>query len=456
MRREILILVLLMVISVFLTNLCIHEGHNWGGDFSLYVAQAKALVEGNMDVLLEKSAYTNNHSDVILGPYLYPIGFPLLLSPVYYFFGLDFLAMKMLCAGFFILCLPLIYFFFRSKLTTSAYALFVVAGVGLHESFLTFTDNVLSGLPFLFFLLLSFYFLERSRNLVGQLAVGALLFFTFSIRDIGIALLPALFVFQISPGLVKQQREQKSLFYYVAPYLSFALLFVLRIFFAPKSGESRYDLFSFSDAYSNFVHYSDLISNYLFDSNLSLIFLIPMWAVIITGMVVRFKKDLHIVAFLFIVILIYILWPFEHVMRFVFPLITFLMYFLIEGLEYLAKRVKFKYSIGILFIIFGVMSLRGVMTSIEFSKIDTNEAYSQEMRGIYDYIVQNVPEHELIGFEKPRVLRLLTDRNAVFQLKDYTTNYLLLGGDNNIPFYQDLLRTDHYTLYKRVNQTEPR
>ena len=128
MKREVLILVLLILTSVFLTRLCIHPGHNWGGDFSQYISQAKALVEGSQDVLLEQNSYAMENSDEIIGPYLYPLGFPLLLSPVYYIFGLDLVAMKVYCAGFLILCLPLIYIFFRPKFKEPGYALFIVQG----------------------------------------------------------------------------------------------------------------------------------------------------------------------------------------------------------------------------------------------------------------------------------------------------------------------------------------
>ena len=449
MRREILILVLLIVGSSILTILCIHEGHNWGGDFAQYISQAKSLVEGSQDVLLAQNTYAMENSDVIIGPYLYPIGFPLLLYPVYYMFGMDLVAMKVFCAAFFILCLPLIFLLFHPKLSKGSYALFIVAGIGLHESFLLFTDNILTAFPFLFFLLLSFLLMERSKSLIGQLVLGALIFYTFSIRDIGIALLPALFVYQMAPIVFQLNKERKSVLFYSAPYLSFASFFMLRIFFTPNSGESRYDLFSISDAYSNFVHYSDLISNYLFDSNLSLIFLIPMWFVIITGMVFRFKRDLHIISFLSMVLIIYIFWPFEHVMRFLFPLIPFLLYFLIEGVQYLAKRVNMRHSIWILFLIVGLMSFRGVKSSIEFSKVDSNEAYSEEMRDIYQFISQNVSENELIGFEKPRVLRLFTDRNAVYQKTNYRTDYLLLRGENNVSGYKGVYSTANYTLYKR-------
>lgn len=454
MKREVLILVLLVITSAFLSGLCIHEGHNWGGDFSLYISQAKAIVEGSQNELLELNKYTTEHSDVVLGPYLYPNGFPILLSSVYYFFGIDLVAMKIFCTGFFILCLPLIYFFFKPKLSVSSFALFLVAGIGLHESFLTFTDNVLSAFPFLFFLLLSFFMMERSRNLIGQIVLGGLIYYTFAIRDIGLALLPALFIYQVSPIILKQSKEKSGLLFHALPYLSFTFFLILRLLFSSKSGESRFDLFSLSDVYSNFVHYSDLISNYLFDSNLSLIFLIPMWAVIISGMVIRFKTDAHIIVFMIIVLIIYVIWPFEHVVRFLFPFIPFLLYFLIEGIQYLAKRVKMKYPIALFFIIFGFISFRGVKTSIEFSNQDSNTAYSEEIRGIYTFISETVAEDEIIGFYKPRVLRLFTDRNSIYETKDYSTEYLLLDRDTVFTNYVNILPSENYNVYKRIKMPD--
>jgi len=74
--------------------LIIQPGHNWGGDFALYIEQAIALSEGSLNELYEQNKFAMEHSQYALGPFLYPIGFPLILSPFIAVFGLDFMLLK--------------------------------------------------------------------------------------------------------------------------------------------------------------------------------------------------------------------------------------------------------------------------------------------------------------------------------------------------------------------------
>jgi hypothetical protein len=63
----------------------IREGHRWGGDFSMYIHHAKNIVEG---IDYRDTGYIYNPFYPSLGPKTYPPVFPLLLSPIYKWFGL--------------------------------------------------------------------------------------------------------------------------------------------------------------------------------------------------------------------------------------------------------------------------------------------------------------------------------------------------------------------------------
>jgi hypothetical protein len=59
------------------------------------------------------------------------------------------------------------------------------------------------------------------------------------------------------------------------------------------------------------------------------------------------------------------------------------------------------------------MSYQSLQRIIDFSKVDTNLAYNAETKLMYAYISNNIPEGEIIGFAKPRPLRLFTGRNSI-------------------------------------------
>ena len=75
---------IVLMLSIPLLFINVKDSHDWGDDFAGYIHQAKNIVEGNSQF---QTGYIINVEGPVLGPPTYPIGFPLLLSPVYYFFG---------------------------------------------------------------------------------------------------------------------------------------------------------------------------------------------------------------------------------------------------------------------------------------------------------------------------------------------------------------------------------
>ena len=94
--------------------LTIREGHNWGGDFSQYILHAKNLVDRGYYSIPE---YIANYSHSFISPIEYPPIFPLLLTPAYILFGINFVAFKVTVIISLCLALFAIYFTFRDRLT---------------------------------------------------------------------------------------------------------------------------------------------------------------------------------------------------------------------------------------------------------------------------------------------------------------------------------------------------
>ena len=100
--KQILYVFLIVLISGSFIFTTIQDGSNWGGDFALYLNQSIHLIEGfSLDELYEWNKISMQSSISHIGPYLYPHGFPILLCPIYYIFGIDFIVMKIFCSLFF-------------------------------------------------------------------------------------------------------------------------------------------------------------------------------------------------------------------------------------------------------------------------------------------------------------------------------------------------------------------
>ena len=70
-----------LIILIFTLN----YDHNWGGDFSAYIMQAKSICEFSTTQFVENNRITIEQSSRRIGPIAYPWGFPLMLAPIYYF-----------------------------------------------------------------------------------------------------------------------------------------------------------------------------------------------------------------------------------------------------------------------------------------------------------------------------------------------------------------------------------
>ena len=191
---------ILIVVAVFLFCLVNqHRGHDWGDDFALYLRQAKGLVEGHVgDVLADNRFTVDNSSWSTFSPYSYPWGFPLLLAPFYAWRGLDYGVFKVLEAAFFAGFLYVLSLILRRRLGELATASIVVL-IGLSVPYVAWTDTVLSEFPYLVFLALTLWWMDRCRErgldgaaLRPLIVLGLLVGYTYTVRREGLALLVAL------------------------------------------------------------------------------------------------------------------------------------------------------------------------------------------------------------------------------------------------------------------------
>ncbi len=80
----------LLLVSLPLFFLNIHDVHLWGDDFAQYIREAQNIANGKP---YYQSGYIFNPYNTVYAPAQYPPGFPLLLAPVVKIWGLSIRAM---------------------------------------------------------------------------------------------------------------------------------------------------------------------------------------------------------------------------------------------------------------------------------------------------------------------------------------------------------------------------
>lgn len=170
----------LAFVACILSALMLYDGHNWGGDFSQYIAQSIALIDNSLDSQIENNTWIIQNSFYGLGPFIYPWGTSLIIAPIYKIFGFDLVAFKL---PFCVLFGAFVFAFYRfcNRSVEAKYALFASLIFALNPLFLHFSNNIISDIPFMLFsfigvVCLAHLFGDSSRILMSNRGGAARLF----------------------------------------------------------------------------------------------------------------------------------------------------------------------------------------------------------------------------------------------------------------------------------------
>ena len=186
--------VLGVAVGIFLL-LTMKSGTEWEGDDALYILNARNIVLG---LPYAQTGYIVNPDNPI-HPAAYPPGFPLLLAPIYWLFGVSLVKMKALC----IVCFAVFIAVFAriaQNYVTPGLALATAAAVGLHPYIWGFKDSLYSELPFMLVCYAALLLIDRVQGesvrtnphrFAWIAGAAALVAFAYLIRAIGIVIFPA-------------------------------------------------------------------------------------------------------------------------------------------------------------------------------------------------------------------------------------------------------------------------
>ncbi len=426
----ILITNFIMVLSSFT------HGHGWGDDFASYILQAKSILSRSTADFYQRNSYTILNSSIILGPVAYPWGYPLILSPVYAVFGLNRIALKLPNAIFFILFL-VIFDRLLKKRISDAGRILIIAILAFNPYFLSFQNQVLSDIPFLFFSTFSiflidlFYFSQnRMKNvLIKYIILGFSIFFSTFVRTIGITLLPTLLVIQfffVRKNWNQERNKISQILIQSIPYLSFIFFWIISSLIFPK-GESSYllsisskDLFGIFKG--NLLYYFFLISEILPFGLWNLNFYSMLLLFMVVGLICTLRKDYLFFVFSMFQLTVALFWPTKIGPRMIFSIIPFFFYDSLIGMEccisWLKKPLqKYIQIIGSIFwIVLLILSFKESLAIVKERRMNLqklSEPFDAISGDMFNFIRGNTPEDSIIVFFKPRAMHLMTDRNAV-------------------------------------------
>jgi 4-amino-4-deoxy-L-arabinose transferase-like glycosyltransferase len=420
-KKNKLLLVILVFIPVLFIN--IKSSHNWGGDFAQYISQAKCISEGKNQ---SETGYILNDQNPFIGPPTYPIGFPLILTPVYIFFGNNILAFSILISVL-LFVLAILLFKFNNLFFSSSISLIVAVAYIYNPWLLRFKSLVLSDIPFTLFLMLAIYFyLNRFKSdklkIGNSIILGFLICFTMLIRSLGAVIILGIFADKIICSI----RNKKILlisFYnpliILASLLTFYACFNYIIF--PTNTE-HYSFFStffnlkeiWAIAKQSYNYYSIFIKDFFSDDPIISSFTITLFLI---GFFKKIINKIDITDYLFIIYLVVILiYPVFQGFRFLLPIYPFIALYIVFGIKSIQINVNIKHKplfpiiITILLFFNYLHDFKSILKYQKDILPGPQADYSIEA---FEYIKENTDKDAIFASIKPRVLALYTSRQSI-------------------------------------------
>ncbi|WP_153188652.1 hypothetical protein [Candidatus Magnetaquicoccus inordinatus] len=416
-RREYLSFFILLGVLALFYAVTFLPGHDWGDDFALYIQHAHNLLSG---IPYHDTHYLFNPEMPKIGPPAYPPGFPVLLLPVYSLFGLSWMAMKWWVTSFLLLALLTLYWMFAKQLTFAS-RLSLVALVGFNGVFVQVKEEIISDLPFLFFVLLTVGLLQRQslssagKDLWVKAVLHALLIdVCYAIRLAGIVLVPALLWRDWLQHRSITQSTRLTLFLFCL------LAFMQHLVFSGGGGylTSLFLDFRLAQLPVKLFHNLNYFTLIWGDDKWVriLLFLLSVPPVFL-ALHRQWKKEVTIVeTFCIGYFFLILLWPYTGV-RFALPLFPFYFYYLLTTLQALPP-IRFHnlvVSVSALFLgtAFFVYALHYQQRFQEgywsVERDGVHHSYAQEL---FRFIGEETAQDAVILFNKPRILALMTGRSA--------------------------------------------
>ena len=404
---------LIGIIGIFYM-LTIRTGHNWGGDFSLYIHHAENIATGqpygNTGYIL------NPHYTPLLSPQDYPPVFPLLLSPVYKAFGMNLNAMKIEIIIIFMLAMLTIFFVFKQKLRP-IYTLALLGLVGFNPYFWDIKNSVLSDLPFLLFFYLSILFIERTYSLQEKkkiyysILVGLLTYLAYGTRGIGLIIIPSILLYEI----LKFRRITRVFLISTAVFV--VLVLFQKAILGNHTNYIKYFSLSPKLIINHIVHYSASMSAFWangYSKSLRILFFALLILAALFGYVWRFR---HQYSILEIVIIVYplplLFFPGTQGPRYLMPLFPIFIFYVFIGLQNInllqnqgKQKTVFATLLGLALISYG-----GRYTRMDFGPFREGINKPESIQ-LFNFIRKNTDKNAIFIFRKPRPLALFTDRKA--------------------------------------------
>lgn len=457
----------------------IYSGKSWGGDFSQYFAQARAIATGTIPEWYEKNIFIIDHSCVI-GADVYPWMWPLMIAPFYAMYHcLPVMLLKVYESVFVAAGVALLVCFLHRRISLSK-AVFLTSFISLNYVYLMDVNSVEADLISFFWGMAALNFIDlylrERKTLQREEAASRIRAGLYAVLS-GIGICCAVMTKTLCEGLLlalaaydlvcagiflisRKERNhgwQRDVSILLLPYLSYALSMKLSNALLLPSGGSYQDYFTFSSwRFQNGIRWYFGIFQSFFGSGVR-----PIVSVIVCvcgtlllvltafGIVLKRKEELYYgfyVCGMILMLLFYDYYRSSFVLTF-FPLMVLFSYY---AVSWILERMRPVWICSIvkaaalsMLIMIAAQTLTAVY-AVQIRDYSMDDVMNEETQETFAYIRSNLNSEDVVYFLKPRVLYYYTDVFAYYWDDDNPerlalADYVLMSVYNDQPGIQQVL-----------------
>jgi hypothetical protein len=436
-----LLLVVFLLLPLFFIN--VKNTHDWGDDFAQYLIQARNIVEDRPQTY---NGLLLNEKERAYAIEAYPVGFPLMIAPLYYFFQLSIQPYCMINSFLLFAAGILMFEFFRKRIDVIP-AILITLLFCYNVNTLDLKKQILSEIAFTCTILVLIFYRELKiyNKKYSWVLTGSILASLVSIRLAGVAFLTGFILFELytilqeKERIVRIQLGRKLLLSFSSFFIFFFLL--NELIFPIKTG----GLFHF---YTNALHQN----SFQFSENLKFYYTVSeyffplfgewipsLWILLaLSGWFIRLIKSPTLCEIVFpIYILLVLFYPYAHAgLRFLIPVFPLLIFYTYDLSSRFFYRIKLKRHLLPSFILlppliasFGpLMGIIKIQNSIE-------EGPEQPAAVELFNFLKTTPTESAIVFCKARAMSLYSKRYAMYTAKDKSPDETYIQFHRYSPLY---------------------
>jgi hypothetical protein len=449
LRPHVPFIVIFLLIGV-LYFATIRPGHDWGGDFSVYLNQARNVAAG---VPFTTSTYVPTEESLRHQPAVYPPLTSLILAPVYARAGMDYSAFKTVLNLFLWLSLPVYYVFGIQRGLSPAVAAVIVIIFALSSHILAVRQMIgsdmvylwLSGVALIFFTAVYQRGWDRAMPVRVAAGAAALLILCYLSRAAGLILIAGFAVHE-----AWRARRPRLFGIVTLGIVGAALLVYARLAFDPGQQYGRqFPVRPLAAYIENALHY--LRTPAAFWGGAPAVLRYGLAAVTLAlaaaGFVRRLRRPEITEAYVLVSAAVLMAYSLAADTRYVLPLLPLLLMYAAEGLIWASKGRK-PVLVSCAAIAFGASMFN--LRAMETGPIREGIA-EPSFTAVCSYIRQNTPSDALLVSWNPRVFALYTGRNSALYTKTANPAAFTAGLPPGKPALLIVYsREENHELLKRV------